>query len=238
MPEENLTTQESDFEAILARLRDEVDQGTGTPSAKIERPVRAAAAGGRAALGGQRRAAISPATRAIRATARVAVTPPEGRPPQAHALVRRAAGRRSAHIQQRRLKLARHAAWSAATRLCGAGTPVEPGSRRSCARRLELTVELDERLTRLERREADSLWLRVASAPAPPRLASLRPSPTTSPTRAACEALLRACGSGSGPTSRTFGRAAPVLDLGCGRGEFLGLLREVGLDARGVDLDA
>jgi SAM-dependent methyltransferase len=29
-----------------------------------------------------------------------------------------------------------------------------------------------------------------------------------------------------------------VLDLGCGRGEFLGLLREAGLEARGVDLDA
>ena len=31
---------------------------------------------------------------------------------------------------------------------------------------------------------------------------------------------------------------APVLDLGCGRGELLGLLREAGIEARGVDADA
>src|SRR5205085_683069 len=31
---------------------------------------------------------------------------------------------------------------------------------------------------------------------------------------------------------------APVLDVGCGRGEFLGLLREAGVEARGVDADA
>lgn len=30
----------------------------------------------------------------------------------------------------------------------------------------------------------------------------------------------------------------PVIDLGCGRGEFLGLLREHGIEARGVDTDA
>ena len=34
-----------------------------------------------------------------------------------------------------------------------------------------------------------------------------------------------------------FRDAAPVLDLGCGRGEFLALLRESEIEARGVDLD-
>ena len=34
-----------------------------------------------------------------------------------------------------------------------------------------------------------------------------------------------------------FRAAAPVLDVGCGRGEFLALLREAGVDARGVDAD-
>jgi SAM-dependent methyltransferase len=34
-----------------------------------------------------------------------------------------------------------------------------------------------------------------------------------------------------------FRDAAPVLDVGCGRGEFLGLLREAGIAARGVDRD-
>src|SRR5205823_960691 len=31
---------------------------------------------------------------------------------------------------------------------------------------------------------------------------------------------------------------APVLDVGCGRGELLGLLRDAGIEARGVDADA
>jgi SAM-dependent methyltransferase len=35
-----------------------------------------------------------------------------------------------------------------------------------------------------------------------------------------------------------FRAASPVLDIGCGRGEFLGLLREAGIGARGVDRDA
>ena len=32
--------------------------------------------------------------------------------------------------------------------------------------------------------------------------------------------------------------SAPVLDIGCGRGELLGLLREAGIEARGIDADA
>lgn len=35
-----------------------------------------------------------------------------------------------------------------------------------------------------------------------------------------------------------FSDASPVLDIGCGRGEFLGLLGEAGIEARGIDLDA
>ena len=35
-----------------------------------------------------------------------------------------------------------------------------------------------------------------------------------------------------------FAHAAPVLDVGCGRGEFLELCREAGIEARGIDLDA
>jgi SAM-dependent methyltransferase len=40
------------------------------------------------------------------------------------------------------------------------------------------------------------------------------------------------------PYVEDFREAAPVLDLGSGRGEFLGLLREAGIEARGVDLDS
>jgi len=35
-----------------------------------------------------------------------------------------------------------------------------------------------------------------------------------------------------------FRAAGPVLDIGCGRGEFLTLLREAGVEARGIDVDA
>ena len=35
-----------------------------------------------------------------------------------------------------------------------------------------------------------------------------------------------------------FAGASPVLDVGCGRGEFLDLCREAGIGARGVDMDA
>jgi O-antigen chain-terminating methyltransferase len=35
-----------------------------------------------------------------------------------------------------------------------------------------------------------------------------------------------------------FQGAAPVLDVGCGRGEFLSLLRDAGIEARGIDADA
>jgi 2-polyprenyl-3-methyl-5-hydroxy-6-metoxy-1,4-benzoquinol methylase len=40
------------------------------------------------------------------------------------------------------------------------------------------------------------------------------------------------------PYVEDFRGLAPVLDLGCGRGELLRLLREAGIDARGVDADA
>ena len=35
-----------------------------------------------------------------------------------------------------------------------------------------------------------------------------------------------------------FAQASPVLDVGCGRGEFLELCRNAGVEARGIDLDA
>jgi SAM-dependent methyltransferase len=40
------------------------------------------------------------------------------------------------------------------------------------------------------------------------------------------------------PYVEDFRDAAPVLDVGCGRGELLGLLRDAGIQASGVDADA
>jgi len=101
-----------------------------------------------------------------------------------------------------------------------------------------LADELDDRLVRVERRPAGEP--RASGAPA------AAPTPATSAAPAfdyfAFESRMR------GPRSLilerqkqyvdAFREAAPVLDVGCGRGEFLALLAEAGVEARGVDLDA
>lgn len=88
--------------------------------------------------------------------------------------------------------------------------------------------ELEERLLRLERR----------SSPAAPTVAA-QPRQDALPDYFAFETRLRA------PTGEVRERQrpylddlrghAPVLDVGCGRGELLALLREHGVEARGVD---
>jgi O-antigen chain-terminating methyltransferase len=98
--------------------------------------------------------------------------------------------------------------------------------------------EADERLHRLERR------LRRSGDEPPsdrPPQASTTPIGEAGPDYFAFESRMR----GSSGLIRErqalyadqFREAAPVLDLGCGRGEFLTLLREAGVDARGIDAD-
>ena len=101
-----------------------------------------------------------------------------------------------------------------------------------------LADELDDRLVRVERRPAGE--------PRPSAAPAAAPTPATSAAPAfdyfAFESRMR------GPRSLILERqkqyvdafrdAAPVLDVGCGRGEFLALLAEAGVEARGVDLDA
>jgi O-antigen chain-terminating methyltransferase len=99
-----------------------------------------------------------------------------------------------------------------------------------------LVSELEERLARLERRapavRGTSLPVTVAAQPA---AASV-------PDYFAFESRMR----GSVESIRDRQRpyvdvlrdAAPVLDVGCGRGELLGLLREAGVEARGIDADS
>jgi O-antigen chain-terminating methyltransferase len=98
-------------------------------------------------------------------------------------------------------------------------------------------AELEERLARLERRpRSDGA---VATAP---QTVAAQPGAAAFPDYFAYEARMR------GSTESVRGRqrvyvddfrdAAPVLDVGCGRGELLSLLREAGLGARGVDADA
>jgi O-antigen chain-terminating methyltransferase len=93
--------------------------------------------------------------------------------------------------------------------------------------------ELEERLLRLERRGA--------SASVPATLAA-QPTAASVPDYFAFESRMR--GSTEQVRARQrryvddFRGAAPVLDVGCGRGEFLALLRDAGVEARGVDAEA
>ena len=99
------------------------------------------------------------------------------------------------------------------------------------AERERLVRELEERVLRLERREGSA----PATVAAQPRADAL-------PDYFAFESRMR------GPTDVVRERqriyvddlrdAAPVLDVGCGRGELLALLRDAGVAARGVDADA
>jgi O-antigen chain-terminating methyltransferase len=94
-------------------------------------------------------------------------------------------------------------------------------------------AELEERLTRLERRE------RAAAGPA---TVAAQPAAANVPDYFAFESRMR----GSVEIVRERQRRyvddlrdhAPVLDVGCGRGELVGLLRDAGVEARGIDGDA
>jgi SAM-dependent methyltransferase len=89
--------------------------------------------------------------------------------------------------------------------------------------------ELDDRLARLER---------VRTMPAQPA-APAAPAPL--PDYFGFEVRMRGSTEDVLEKQRVyvddFRDNAPVLDAGCGRGEFLSLLREAGIEARGVDAD-
>src|SRR5438552_6032266 len=108
----------------------------------------------------------------------------------------------------------------------------ELAERREDARRLG---ELEERLTRVERRRGDG------AAPVAVTVAA-QPAASAVPDYFAVGSRMRGRTEDIRERQRAyvddFREAAPVLDLGCGRGEFLGLLREAGVEARGVDADA
>lgn len=99
-----------------------------------------------------------------------------------------------------------------------------------------LVRELEERLARLERRRL------VGSAAAVPVTVAAQPAAASVPDYFAFESRMR----GSTESIRDRQRPyvddlrdhSPVLDIGCGRGELLALLREAGLEARGIDADA
>jgi SAM-dependent methyltransferase len=99
-----------------------------------------------------------------------------------------------------------------------------------------LVRELEERVVRLERRGPSA-----AGTPAAATVAA-QPAAAALPDYFAFESRMRGSVEGVRDRQRPyvddFRNAAPVLDIGCGRGELLMLLRDAGLEARGIDADA
>jgi hypothetical protein len=98
-----------------------------------------------------------------------------------------------------------------------------------------LLRELEERLTRLERRG------RGGGGAAPATVAA-QPSAGAVPDYFAFESRMRgsveAVRERQRPYVDDFRAQAPVLDVGCGRGELVALLRQSGVEARGIDAEA
>jgi SAM-dependent methyltransferase len=94
-----------------------------------------------------------------------------------------------------------------------------------------LLGEVEERLTRAERRSDGGA----------PRTVAPQPAATAFPDYFAFESKMRGRTESVKERQRVyvddFRDAAPVLDVGCGRGELLALLRDAGVEARGVDAD-
>jgi 2-polyprenyl-3-methyl-5-hydroxy-6-metoxy-1,4-benzoquinol methylase len=93
-------------------------------------------------------------------------------------------------------------------------------------------AELEERLLRLERRDSSDQ----------PRSVAAQPRQDALPDYFAFEARMRASTDEIRERQRPYVELlrvqGPVLDVGCGRGELLRLLRDEGIEARGVDADA
>jgi SAM-dependent methyltransferase len=98
-----------------------------------------------------------------------------------------------------------------------------------------LVRELEERLMRLERRGP-------AAAPQAAPTVAAQPAAASVPDYFAFESRMRgsveAIRERQRPYVDDFRGNAPVLDIGCGRGELLGLLGEAGIEATGIDADA
>jgi len=99
-----------------------------------------------------------------------------------------------------------------------------------------LVRELEERLARLERRGP------ATGGVPPPATVATQPAAAAVPDYFAFESRMRGSVESIRERQRRYlddlRQNAPVLDIGCGRGELLGLLREAGVEARGIDADA
>jgi O-antigen chain-terminating methyltransferase len=232
--EDSLIAQEAEFEAIVARLREEVERseaeldGSGAdrfPARRREAEALWAVSAERpflsrpGRLGHARGLALTPVKSVLRKLMRWYVEPLAADQRRFNAAVLRLADSLSERVDARE---------AATEERFGVLADTTAGQRRR-------TVELEERLTRLERRDRPRA---VAAPPGPPPAA---PAAASVPDYFAFESRMRGSTESirerQRPYVADFRDAAPVLDLGCGRGEFLALLREAGVEARGVDLD-
>jgi SAM-dependent methyltransferase len=99
------------------------------------------------------------------------------------------------------------------------------------------TSELEERLTRLERRQRESVP-RIGRAEMPPEPRGQLVFPDYFAYESRMRGATEVVREKQRAYVKDFRGADPVLDLGCGRGEFLSLLRDAGVEAVGVDIDA
>jgi len=124
---------------------------------------------------------------------------------------------------------------SAVLRLVDALSERADAAAASNERARRLLGELEERLTRVERRGG-------GAASTPPATVAAQPAAAALPDYFAFESRMRGSVDAIRERQRRyvqdFREAAPVLDIGCGRGELLQLLREAGVEARGIDADA
>jgi SAM-dependent methyltransferase len=208
MPAADEQTAQVDLDALIASLREEVRWRADRETVLSVR-IRARSAAEQ----------LWPVT---------AETPPHGGP--VARFVKRV-GRRLMRWYVEPLARQQRAFNEAALRLVDGLT--EEVDRLSAARdeRERLLAELEERLLRVERRGPAA-----ATTPVAPAAAAALPD------YFGFESRMR------GPTEivrerqrvyvEDFRDAAPVLDVGCGRGEFLVLLRDAGIEARGVEADS
>ncbi len=98
-----------------------------------------------------------------------------------------------------------------------------------------LLREIEERLMRIERRGRVAAGTVVTTVAAQPAAAAV-------PDYFAYESRMRGSAADIRERQRhyveEFRGHGPVLDVGCGRGEFVALLRDAGVDAHGIDADA
>ena len=253
MSEDGVAAQETEFEAILARLRAEVERGGDRDreerrdrfslrreeaerlwAVSAERPfLYRAGPWGRA-----RGLLLAPLKSVLRKLMRWYVEPFAADQRRFNAAVLKLADALSQRSDTGRAEL-QHALYELEASLGELGVELRPklhAATVQAAGAERLAVQLEERLTRLERRK------RAPVQRAAPAVPSAEAPALEFPDYFAFESRMRGSTESvrdrQRPYVEDFRGAEPVLDLGCGRGEFLTLLREAGIEARGVDIDA